>query len=123
MLLATLLGLLAPWSPTLGVLILVELAIGAAWAVFSVVTLVIELSLGGANSAGTPAGMIFSALAAAAVLRLALSWAGLPNALARGWFIAACWMLEVALALLAGLQIQRLGLGREGPHSRAATSR
>jgi hypothetical protein len=123
MLLATLLGLLAPWSPTLGVLVLVELAIGAAWAVFSVVTLVIALSLGGANSAGTPAGMIFSALAAAAVLRLALSWAGLPDALARGWFIAACWMLGAALALLAGLQFQRLGLDREGPRSSAAASR
>lgn len=105
---AAALGLLAPWSPSFGVLLLIELAIGAAWAVFSVVTLVIAISLGGANGAGTPAGMIFSALAAAAVIRLLLVWTGMPEGMARDGLIAACWLVGAGLAWVAGSRLRPL---------------
>lgn len=110
---AAILGFVAPWSTSLSGLFLIEVAIGVAWAVFSVVTLVVAISLGGANGAGTPAGMLFSALAAAAVIRLVLVWTGMPEGMARDALIAACWLVGAGLALVAGNSLQNLGLRRQ----------
>ena len=89
-------------APTPEVLAILEVLIGAVWAVTMVVALTVALSIGGGRGAGTPLGMIFSALALAIVMRLAVVWLEIPVREQVSAVVAACWLASAALMVVAG---------------------
>jgi hypothetical protein len=73
---------------------------GAAWAVFMSAAVRTALDRGGGRGAGGALGMIFSALALAALARLALAAIGWKPTMAANWIAAATWLLA-AIAFAA----------------------
>ena len=59
-------------APSLALVVAAQFAAGAAWGVLTTVVVSSAIALGGAERAGTAAGMVFAALALAALVRLGL---------------------------------------------------
>ena len=88
---------LAQRAPSLGVLVAAQVAAGAAWSVLATVVVSSAIALGGAGRAGVAAGMVFAALAAAALVRLALVYSGMQASAAVAWIPAVAWLAAGAL--------------------------
>lgn len=66
---------------------------GAAWAIVFTASLVTALSRGGPAAAGTPVGLLFSALACAALMRLTFVALGLSSNSVVEWIPVVAWAL------------------------------
>lgn len=86
-------------APSVAVLVVAQCVAGAAWAVVFSVAIATALARGGPTGAGTPVGLLFSALALAAVVRLGIVGLGLHTSAVIVWIPAITWI--VAAALLA----------------------
>ena len=84
-------------APSLGVLAAAQLVAGAAWSVLATVVVSSAIAIGGANRAGTAAGMVFAALAAAALTRLALVYTGVQASTVVAWIPLVAWLAAGAL--------------------------
>jgi hypothetical protein len=99
---------LAQRAPSLGALVAAQLVAGAAWAVLATVVVSSAIALGGASRAGTAAGMVFAALAAAAVIRLALVYAGVQASAAVAWVPLVAWLAAGALLVARARAIEAM---------------
>jgi hypothetical protein len=77
-----------------------QLTAGAAWALFTAVAVRTAMAYGGSTGLGSPLGLIFSALAVAALARVALTLAGLQAGTWIAWLPAATYVLAGAVVLL-----------------------
>ena len=77
---------------------------GAAWGVFTTVMFATAVALSGGrgtlNGVGTATGLLFSALASGALLRLAWVAAGLGRAALVAWLPVVAWALAALLLLV-----------------------
>jgi hypothetical protein len=76
---------------------------GAAWALFTSVAVRAAMTYGGSRGIGSPVGLIFSALAVAALARIGLTTAGLQAGDWVAWIPAAAYLLGGAVLLLFAL--------------------
>jgi len=86
-------------APTLGTVVAAQLLAGAAWGVLATVVVTCAIALGGAGRAGTAAGMVFAALAAAALTRLGLVALGVQSSAAIAWIPVVAWLAAGALTV------------------------
>ncbi|CAG0992134.1 hypothetical protein BURK1_02327 [Burkholderiales bacterium] len=84
-------------APSLAVLVATQLVAGGAWGVLTTVLVSAALALGGASGTGTAAGMVFAALAMAALVRLGLVAAGIAPAPIVAWLPVVAWVAAGAL--------------------------
>jgi hypothetical protein len=76
---------------------------GAAWALFTSVAVRAAMTYGGSRGIGSPVGLIFSALAVAALARVGLTYAGWQGAEWITWAPAVAYLLSGAVLLLFAL--------------------
>ena len=80
-----------------------QLVAGAAWAVFTAVAVRAAMAYGGGAGIGSPIGLIFSALAVAALARVGLTVAGLQGGAWIAWLPAAAYVLSGIILLFFAL--------------------
>jgi hypothetical protein len=91
---------------------LAQLGAGAAWAVFTAVAVRAAMVHGGGKGIGAPLGLIFSALAVAALARIGLTIAGLQTGDWVTWVPAATYVASGAVLLVFALGAQGRGTAR-----------
>lgn len=97
--------LAAPQAPNFETFAVAQTLAGAAWAVFISAAVRSALDRSDGTGAGGPLGLIFSALAGAALARLALAASGWQPTLAANWMAVATWLLA-ALAFAAATRFK-----------------
>lgn len=111
---------LAQRASSLAVVVASQFVAGAGWGVVTTVIVSAALALGGAAKAGTAAGMVFAALAAAALVRLAFVYTGLNASASIAWVPVVAWLAAGALlvararpteALLAVGEVRSVRIG------------
>jgi hypothetical protein len=80
-----------------------QIVAGAAWALFTAIAVRAAMAFGGSEGIGSPIGLIFSALAVAALARLGLTLAGLQAADWVVWLPATAYVASGVLLLLFAL--------------------
>lgn len=86
-----------------------QIVAGGAWAVFTAVAVRAAMAYGGSQGIGSPVGLVFSALAVAAVVRVGLTLAGLQAAPWLPWVPVLAYALAGAVLLLFALGGRRAG--------------
>lgn len=94
-------------ADTIPLLTLAQLAAGGTWGVILTVTMVSALSRESAMYAGTSVGLLFSALALAAMTRLLIVAAGVHHTPFMPWMPSALWLLAGALLTWPVLRARR----------------
>jgi hypothetical protein len=82
---------------------LAQLVAGAAWAVFTAVAVRAAMNYGSGGGIGSPIGLIFSALAIGALMRVGLTVAGLQSGPWIAWLPAAAYAVSGGVLLLFAL--------------------
>ena len=93
---------------------LAQLVAGAAWAVFTAVAVRAAMTYGGGRGIGAPLGLIFSALAVAALARVGLTIAGLQTGDWVTWVPAVTYVLSGGVLLLFAFGAQGRGNAQPG---------
>jgi hypothetical protein len=92
-----------------------QLVAGAAWALFTAVAVRAAMSYGAGAGIGSPIGLIFSALAVGALVRVGLTVAGLQGGPWIAWVPAAAYVLSGSVLLLFALGGQRQAVSATEP--------